>query len=226
MNQAQICPLRLFLGSGATRYQNIFIANLGSIRAMTKAQDKNKVASHRVRSKTSVTMETVLKLERIFFYILNAIRYRIKVRRSQDHLAYTEQDVAKNTIGGGIQPPPGEIGLITAFPLSRAIALLNRMEIFIAQCKFTKLCKISIAALHTAINALIQLILPLARANLSIWKYPDQTIRPCYIMQLSFLSRWKVNIWCPYIVEKLSVERKLLGFVEWQCETVIIPEFT
>ena len=33
-----------------------------------KAQDKNKVASHRVNSKTSVTMETVLKLERKVFH--------------------------------------------------------------------------------------------------------------------------------------------------------------
>ena len=68
---------------------------------MTKAQDKNKVASQTANSKTLVTIETVLKLERKFFYILNAIRQRIKVRRSHDHPALTEQDVAKNTVGGG-----------------------------------------------------------------------------------------------------------------------------
>ena len=33
----------------------------------------------------------------------------MKVRRFQDHPADTEQEVAKNTVGGN-PPPPGEIG--------------------------------------------------------------------------------------------------------------------
>ena len=61
----------MFFANIKSKYQNTYLPQIWpQSLAMRKAQDKNKVAYHRVHSKTSATMETVLKLEQKFFYIL------------------------------------------------------------------------------------------------------------------------------------------------------------
>ena len=63
-----------FFANVKSRYQDIYSLQIwAQSEHRKKTQDRNKVASHRVHSKTSVSMETVLKLERKFFHDLNGL---------------------------------------------------------------------------------------------------------------------------------------------------------